>query len=82
MLDLAELGAREDGGDVIYEIKVPSPLYKKGLRGLGSPANGGCWAWSRRPSPPASCEQFHWTSRICMLIRSSTQMGAASSEVK
>ena len=38
VLDLAELGAREDGGDVIYEIKVPSPLYKKGLRGLGSPA--------------------------------------------
>jgi len=43
VLDLAELGAREDGGDVIYEIKVPSPLYKKGLKGLGSPANGGCW---------------------------------------
>ena len=44
VLDMAELGAREDGGDVLYEIKVPSPFYKKSKKGRGSPEHGGCWA--------------------------------------
>jgi hypothetical protein len=44
-VDLASLGAAEDGGDVLYEIKVPSPLSsskKSGFKtGKGTRASGG-----------------------------------------
>ena len=41
VLDFAELdGDPDSGGDVIYEVKVPSPLKKKYSEGRGSAAGG------------------------------------------
>ena len=42
-VDLAELGGDDvtGGGDMLYEIKVPSPLTKKWSAGKGSKDGGG-----------------------------------------
>ena len=45
IVDLAELGGCEEtGADVLYEIKVLSPVRAKRSAGRGTRLHGGCWA--------------------------------------